>query len=152
MSSFLEDAFGVHRCRADEIVRHLLEAWTSEKKAEIVARMKERHADLVEHDVAGDYDLTLWHYTREGYYVVAINSGQEDPTTVSGQEAEPRAQRLPWKKMTSTLSRWVRRYGKLLVGSTDPEKTDQYKKLLSRYFLLGIWSEHPQGGFFILPD
>ena len=150
MNCFSEDAFGVLRLAASMIVRDLLEAWTPERKAQIIQSMRERKAELISHEQIGDYDLTLWHYTQFGYYAAALNSGQEDPTTVHGQLTAPKSQRLQWRNVVAVLRGWTRQYGKILIGSADVDRIGQYKRMLQPYFLIGEWS---QGiGFFVLPD
>jgi hypothetical protein len=152
--SFIDDPFCVARMFALQAVEQLLldEAWTPERKAEIVQRMSDDKKELVEHTVIGDYDLTLWHYTVSGWYVVGLNSGQEDPTTMLGQERKPKSSYLAWNKVVSILRQWVLVHGKIIVGSSHPEKTEAYRRLLTRYFLVAEWSEHPGAGFFLLPD
>lgn len=112
----------------------------------------DQDADLVEHVTVGDYDLVLWFSRRLKMHAVSLSSGQEDPTTLVGQKAQPKPQRLQWGQVEVQLQKWVKTYGKILIGSTNTAKTDQYRRLLSRNFLIGTWSDHPAAGFFILPD
>ena len=154
---FSDDAFGVWRAAASKIARdlarELLEAWTPETRARIIQHMKSQGAEFVDHKQVGDYDLSLWHYTGLlNFYAVALNSGQEDPTTLDGQARRPKAQYLQWNKVLVQLRDWVGQYGKLLVSSAYPGRTEQYNRLLKRYFLVGEWSVAPEAGFFILPE
>ena len=149
---FSNDPFGANRAMATEIVRQLLEAWTPETKARIIAQMNARQAGLVEHVTIEDYDLALWHYRTLDLYAVSLNSEQADPTTPEGQTHHPKAQFLKFGRVAAQLLEWTRKYGKLLIGSVDPEKTAQYKRLLSNWFLIATWTEYPSAGFFILPD
>jgi hypothetical protein len=68
-----------------------------------------------------------------------------------GQARAPKPQQLKWRAVEQQLQQWVDVYGKLLIGSTRPERTAQYRKLLSYNFLVGEWDD-PRAGFFILPD
>ncbi len=148
---FLEDAFGVHRVLANRVVDVLAEAWSQEQKEQIESRMAAQGFTLVEHVVFADYDLALWRY-RDIYYAASINSGSEDPTTMDGQASTPKAQSIQWNKVTMQLRHWVRQYGKILIASSQVHRMDQYRRLLSRYFLIGDWNEYPGHGFFIMPD
>lgn len=150
--TFIEDAFGVNRLAAFQIVEHLLEAWTPERKDRIIKSMTAREAEFIEHIVIGDYDLTLWRYRKLNEYGISLNSGQEDLTTLSGQKKHPKAQQIRWYDVVTQLQLWVNTYGRLLVGSTVKDRTDQYRRLLTRHFLTAEWSEHPNAGFFLMPD
>ena len=148
---FIDDPFGVNRRIVHQIVGDLLEAWTPERKEQIMGRMKERGAALVDHVQIGDYDLVLWHYVANDIYAASLNS-QEDPTELTGQIRQPKAQRLHWGGVVLQLRMWVERYGKLLIGSTLESRTQQYRRRLYRNFLVADWKEHPDAGFYILPD
>lgn len=130
----------------------MLEAWSPDRKAQIAQSMNQRGAVLIAHEVIGDFDLTLWHYPVHGYHAASLNSGQEDPTTLSGQERQPKAQRLNWGAVKTQLHRWVDSYGKILIGSARTERIAQYRRLLGRDFLIGEWDRYPDAGFFIMPD
>jgi hypothetical protein len=148
--TFMDDPFGMSRVSTIMILE-MLEAWTPEKKDEIVKAMADR-ANLVDHVVIGDYDLVLWHYREMNEYAASINSGQEDPTTVIGQKRRPPAGHVDWYDVVSQLQTWVRQHGRILIGSTVKERTNKYRRLLNRHFLIGEWTDHPNAGFFILPD
>lgn len=153
MKFFSNDPFGAHRYIASQIVEHMLEAWTPERQAEIEQRIKqERNAVLIEHVKLDDYDLTLWHYLTHNLYAVSLNSGQEDPTDLLCQKRAPKAQHLKWSKVEEQLRFWIDKYGKLLIGSTLTKRTEKYRLILRRNFLIGEWDAHPNAGFFILPD
>jgi hypothetical protein len=149
---FMDDVHGANRVTAYQVIQDLVEAWTPERKAEMIRSMASRDADLVEHAVIGDYDLTLWFYRRFELYAASLNSGQEDPLSLDGQAKNPKPQALKWISVVSRLQDWVKTYGRILVGSTDSAKTEQYRRLLARHFLIAEWSDHPGAGFFILPD
>lgn len=149
---FMDDTFGANRAAAHQIVKDLLEMWTPERKDEIIQSMTKRGASLVDHVTIGDYDLVLWHYPKINAYAASINSGQEDPTTMDGQEKRPRSQHLNWHSVVVQLQKWVKSHGRILISSTHRNRIGQYRKLLTRHFLTAEWSEWPDAGFFILPD
>jgi hypothetical protein len=149
---FSDDTFGAVRYMAHKIVGDLLESWAPDRKEEIVQNMKRKGADLVEHALAGDFDIALWYYPKQNFYAVSLNSGQEDPTNPQDQMHLPKSQWIPWGTVLRRLHKWVDEHGKLLISSFLPQRTMQYRRMLQRHFLTANWSDDPQEGFYILPD
>ena len=131
-----QDPFGTHIAALQQIPRALVEAWTPDRKSEIVQKAARNGLDLVDHAVAGDYDLTLWH-TRamEGYehaYMVSINNAQHDPLEATTQQGKfaATANRLPLRTIKNKLEDWVESYGPILVGSYIPDRNPLYLRLV----------------------
>lgn len=154
MRFFRNDPIGLNRHAANLIVSQLIETWTPERKVDIEKYAKETwNAILVERVQIADYDLTLWYYPKHGIHAVGLNSEQENPIDpdVQDKEVHVKPQWLRWRDVERQLDRWLDQYGKLLVGSAVPARTQRYRKLLSRHFLIGEW-DTPSAGFYILPE
>jgi len=132
------------------------EAWTEQRKAEMVAKFTERGFTSVDHRVIGDYDLILWKCTKAGAslgtYSVSINSGQHDPgdfRTQSTKQAGKTTAAL--SGVINALIEWVELYGKILIASVDYRKLKHYRSILSRYFLIANYDDNsPDNLFYIM--
>jgi len=114
----------------------LYEAWSPERKEEIIKHGRELGYGLVEHAVIGEYDLTLWHSDKtEPPYLVALNSAYHDPLNHDTQEQKQVAGRgMAIKTMKRVLFGWVQEYGPLVIGSVMTEQTARYLRLVRKMF------------------
>jgi hypothetical protein len=113
------------------------EAWTPERKEEVRREGERQGYKYVDHVVAGDYDLSLWHTTKFGFaaYVVGINNGQHSPFDPDAQQAKQSTSHyLPLRQIKATMRKWSAAYGSLVVGSVLPERNDLYLRLMRRLF------------------
>ena len=133
-----QDPFGMHSAALHQIPRALIEAWSPDKKREVVQQAARNSTDLVDHLVVGDYDLTLWHTRKmQGYdhaYLVSINNAQHNPLTAADQLGDFRAtaSRLPLRAIKDKLVDWVDSYGPVFIGSYIPSRNALYKKLVKK--------------------
>jgi len=130
----LDDPFALHRVNMMKLQKRLQEAWSREKKAEIVAKEKAKGHDLAAHEIFGDYDLTLWRVpTHRGtYLMVGLNGGEWDPTDLNTQKQPAGHGRIPFQPICKKISEWVDAHGSVVVGSAVQGKTKLYLKWLTR--------------------
>jgi len=120
-------------------VKLVTEAWSPEKKAEIMADTGNRGYRMIDHLVMDDYDLVLWFLTKVDSavnepYVVSINNAQHDPTQPDEQAAHFSADsgNLPIKAIKEKLMEWIAKYGSLAVCSYVPERNVLYYRMAKR--------------------
>ena len=128
----------VRLIRAQQDLRSIMAAWSDETKAKITEEQLKRGAKIVEHELVDDFDLVLWENTSipgVTFYVVSLNIGQYDPfdQELAKQSIPAEKHRKPQetiKSMVSVLERWIGKYGRLTIGSSNEKKFWQYLKLL----------------------
>lgn len=138
----------------------LLEAWTPERKSEIVAAnaAKKDRIILIDHAVLDNYDLTLWKIESDKepfapfFYAVSLNSEQHDPTDAATQVVKipgSSLRHLPVSSIADVLRRWVGDYGEVVVGSVNPRKMRAYRRLLKDTFTIRDLPGGSDQGFYI---
>jgi len=133
-----DDPFNLSLAQAAWIpVAIVIEAWTPERKREILRQANQLGYTSKEHEVIADYDLSLWHTDKLGFpaYVVGINTGQHNPLEFGVQVVKQLAGRaLPLHAIKKILERWIHDYGSLVVGSVVSERNELYLRLVRHLF------------------
>lgn len=135
------DPFNISKAAAAEFpVIILSEAWSPEKRKEVLAHAQESGYDMVDHLITGDYDLVLWHTDKiqnnPNAYVVSINNAEHDPLSAEAQQTKQldTVQALPRDVIKEKVAEWVSKYGSVIIGSVMTERNFRYLKMFKRMF------------------
>lgn len=129
------DAICQARWSLSSFVEKLAEAWSSDKKDEVINQGKKRNLRLVDHAIIGDYDLCLWQEKDADHYV-SINNAQHSPLSPEAQQGKFASRYLtfPTNMIKEILSKWTRTYGVLIIGSCIESRNRSYYKMAKRMF------------------
>ncbi len=138
----------------------VLEAWSQERKSEIIRKNAARGLVLLDHAVLDDYDLALWRvpvdldFAPTGIlHAVSINSEEHDPTERDVQMVKfpgSSLRHLPVASISDILRGWIRDYGKLAIGTAELRKLNIYRRLLLKQgFTITDMSGNPDRGFYV---
>jgi hypothetical protein len=143
--------------------KRVAEAWTPQRKEEIIQKMRQRKLELRDHAQIGDYDIALWtgaEIDREFFGVasanfVSLNVGQHDPGDAAVQMADTESGSIPIKAIAKKLAEWAQRHGKLAVSSYVPDRTAKYYRWVIRLIpncrVSWIRPDQPEYGFYVEP-
>lgn len=140
----------------------LLEAWSADRKAEIVRKNTEKGNELIDHVTLGDYDLTLWrvpvdpkqvYHAENGFiFAAAINNDDHDPTDFQTQVTKFPGSSLrhaPVSSVVDVLRRWVQDHKRVAVGTINARKNAIYRRLLTKYFTISDLMPEAARGFYV---
>ena len=152
-----DDGFGIARLNATLIPESIVtEAWSPEKKEQMIKKGDGLGFHMVDHVITGDYDLALWHTSKlEGYphaYVVSINNAERDPLDAANQKTKFATHtQFHLNDIKAKLAEWVNDYGSVLIGSVDTTRNERYYRLIARtmrgYKLSPYWQNNLRYGF-----
>jgi hypothetical protein len=157
-----DDVWSTHLLSLKSHLRVILEAWSKERKQEIVDKMSKKGIHLVDHTVFGDYDIVLWKvpvsldFDSSGVlYAASVNSEQHDPTDIKSQFTKypgSSLRHIPAKSLIDVLRSWIKDYGKIGIGTGNVVKLASYKKMLSSHFKTISFdpSNEESSGFWIM--
>lgn len=133
----------------------LMEAWSPERQQSIEAKALRHGIELADHLVIGDYDLCLWYTDKvqgEGpIHLVSINNADYDPNDPEAQEAKTPATggELPLDAIKRKVVEWVKKHGRVVVGSYVPDRNKLYlwkfKRMLPGYTFEPFWGDYKYG-------
>ena len=142
-------------------------AWSPERKREVIDQGNQKGAylvDLVEHEFFDDYDISLWQVPMlngELIYAVGLNSNDYSPFDDDVVESkQPSTTKNPKKNVQqglTTLRSWCGKYGKLLIGSSNLDKSKSYLNLLTHllekdgYKIEIAYEDEPTMGYYLIP-
>ncbi len=127
----------------------VMEAWTPERKREVISQAANLGCRYVEHIQSGDYDISLWWSTDLSCHVVGINNGQHSPFEAEAQTTRQldTVSHLPLGAIRRTLQSWLDEYGPLIVGSVVPERNEFYLRLVKRLLPGALYEPYHQNDF-----
>jgi hypothetical protein len=110
---------------------------------------------LIEEVKLGNYLIFLMGQPMVDMPSLGITSGDRPAFTPHDQRAMPSLEtKIDWnifKQMMVILKDWVKKYGEIMVGSMNTEKTEKYKKILTRMgFKIKSFEDH--FGVGLIPD
>jgi hypothetical protein len=156
-----DDSFQTKRLSLGSGVKVCLEKWSEVTKKQIVSKNAKLGRHLAEYAVVGDeWDFQLWRYPIDkgidptGFaYFIGINSGQHDPTEMGPQVVKYPGSKAGYPPVTDfigIIKSWVDIYGRIAVSSYLVDKTNVYRKILSKHFqLTPLDTDYPDIGFWI---
>ncbi len=90
--------------------------------------------ELVDRCDVGTYVMLL--LKGEGYYQIALTTGDEEFTTFDSQKKRPTTQSkivMMSKKLINTVKNWLDTYGDIMVGSFNKKRTLAYWRIFNNY-------------------
>lgn len=121
-----------------------------------VDRLDTYGEEVIEQFDQGPYTLLLTRNKHYGTYQVGLTSDEQEFTTPSSQEKKSTDKSMGvilrvWMDISKKLKGWNERYGKLIVGSYNKERTEKYRRILKTFgFQVGDLISQSGGNYFFI--
>lgn len=121
-----------------------------------VSRLSTFGEEIIEEINEGPYTLILTRNKHYGTYQVGLTSDEQEFTTPSSQQKKSTDKSMSiilkvWMNLSKKIKEWSERYGKLIVGSFNRERTEKYRRILSNFgFKVGELISKSEGNYFFL--
>jgi hypothetical protein len=119
-------------------------------------KLSDNYEEIIETVEIGPYTAILIKNRKNGVYQIGLTSHERTFTTVMSQNKKQTKEDMKtiislWSTLTDKIKEWLQKYGNILGGSMNTEKTEKYHKIFKRYGLKcgDIFSLNGGSGFFI---